>query len=220
VGNGLLRRTTNCATHKIRDASIICALHHFPVDRLWQFRETRDNALRSWRVSNRKSAVREFKKYPNRRLYDLTDSHYVTVDDVRRMILGGESIRVSDSKDGADITRSILLQILAEQEAAGHEPVLTNRAIEQIIRFYGNNAGNIVSRYIEQSILTFFEHQDQFRKRLREMSDLNPFSFMRQAIERAFVDPRRPPARSADQSGRTTDTKGAPPQSAETTGES
>jgi polyhydroxyalkanoate synthesis repressor PhaR len=135
--------------------------------------------------------VRELKKYPNRRLYDLTDSHYVTVDDVRRMILKGESIRVLDSKDGSDISRTILLQILAEQEAEGHEPVLTNRAIEQIIRFYGNNAGNIVSRYIEQSILTFFEHQDQFRKRLREMSDLNPFNFMRQAMERAFNDPRR-----------------------------
>jgi len=135
--------------------------------------------------------VRELKKYPNRRLSDLTDSHYVTVDDVRRMILKGESIRVLDSKDATDITRSILLQILAEQESEGHEPVLTNRAIEQIIRFYGNNAGNVVSRYIEQSILTFFEHQDQFRKRLREMSDLNPFNFMRQAMERAFTDPRR-----------------------------
>ena len=77
---------------------------------------------------------------------------YVTVDDVRRMILKGESIRVLDSRDASDITRSFLLQILAEQEAEGHEPVLTNRAIEQIIRFYGNNAGNIVSRYIEQSI--------------------------------------------------------------------
>jgi len=141
--------------------------------------------------------VRELKKYPNRRLYDLTDSHYVTVDDVRRMILKGESIRVLDSRDASDITRSILLQILAEQEAEGHEPVLTNRAIEQIIRFYGNNAGNIVSRYIEQSILTFLEHQDQFRKRLREMSDLNPFNFMRQAMERAFADPRRGGSSSA-----------------------
>ena len=99
--------------------------------------------------------MRELKKYPNRRLYDLTDSHYVTVEDVRRMILSGDSIKVLDSKDGSDITRTILLQILSEQESEGHEPVLTNRAIEQIIRFYGNNAGNVVSRYIEQSILTF-----------------------------------------------------------------
>jgi polyhydroxyalkanoate synthesis repressor PhaR len=135
--------------------------------------------------------VREFKKYPNRRLYDLTDSHYVTVDDVRQMIQDGETIRVLDSKDGADITRTILLQILAEQEAEGHEPVLTNRAIEQIIRFYGNNAGNVVSRYIEQSILAFLEHQDQWRRRMRDVAELNPFNLMRQAMERAFPDPRR-----------------------------
>jgi polyhydroxyalkanoate synthesis repressor PhaR len=132
--------------------------------------------------------MRELKKYPNRRLYDLTDSHYVTVEDVRKLILAGESIHVVDSKDAKDITRSILLQILTEQEAEGHEPVLTNRAIEQIIRFYGENFGSVVSRYIEQSILTFLEHQDQFRRRMREMSDLNPFNFVRQAMERTFAD--------------------------------
>jgi len=135
--------------------------------------------------------VRELKKYPNRRLYDLTESHYVTVDDVRKMISRGESIKVSDSKDGSDITRAVLLQILAEQENEGHEPVLTNRAIEQIIRFYGDNAGNVVSRYIEQSILTFLEHQDQFRRRMREMNELNPFNLMWQAVERTFSDNRR-----------------------------
>ncbi len=147
--------------------------------------------------------MRELKKYPNRRLYDLTDSHYVTIDDVRRMILTGESIRVVDSKDGSDISRTILLQILSEQEAEGHEPVLTNRAIEQIIRFYGNNSGNVVSRYIEQSILTFLDHQDQFRRRMREIGDLNPFNVMRQAMERAFPDPRR--------SGRSKDRTDEPP---------
>jgi polyhydroxyalkanoate synthesis repressor PhaR len=135
--------------------------------------------------------MRELKKYPNRRLYDLDESHYVTVDDVRQMIVAGESIRVLDSKDGSDITRSILLQILAEQEAEGHEPILTNRAIEQIIRFYGQNFGSVVSRYIEQSILTFLEHQDQFRRRMREMSDLNPLNFVRQAMERTFGDADR-----------------------------
>lgn len=135
--------------------------------------------------------MREFKKYPNRRLYDMEASRYVTIDDVRKLILRGESIHVSDSKDGTDITRQILLQILAEQEAAGHEPVLTNRVIEQVIRFYGDNVGSVVSRYIEQSILTFLEHQDQLRRRMREMNDLNPFNFMRQAMERTFSESRR-----------------------------
>ncbi|MCZ6644180.1 MAG: polyhydroxyalkanoate synthesis repressor PhaR [Gammaproteobacteria bacterium] len=132
--------------------------------------------------------MRELKKYPNRRLYDLTDSIYVTVEDVRKMILNGDSIKVADSKDGSDITRSVLLQILADQESEGHEPVLTNRAIEQIIRFYGQDFGGLVSRYIEQSMVTFLEHQDQFRRRMREMSDLNPFNFVRQAMERTFSE--------------------------------
>ena len=138
--------------------------------------------------------MRELKKYPNRRLYDLTDSVYVTVEDVRKMILKGDSIKVQDSKDGNDITRSVLLQILAEQESEGHEPVLTNRAIEQIIRFYGEDFGGLVSRYIEQSMVTFLEHQDQFRRRMREMSDLNPFNFVRQAMERTFSDTQKPEA--------------------------
>jgi polyhydroxyalkanoate synthesis repressor PhaR len=134
--------------------------------------------------------VREFKKYPNRRLYDLEESQYVTVDDVRKLILTGESIHVTDSKDGSNITRQILLQILSEQEAEGHEPVLTNRVIEQVIRFYGDNVGSVVSRYIEQSILTFLEHQDQLRRRMKEMNDLNPFNFMRQAMEKTFSEPK------------------------------
>ena len=145
--------------------------------------------------------MRELKKYPNRRLYDLTDSHYITVEDVRQMIIDGESIHVSDSKDGSNITRSVLLQILTEQEAEGHEPVLTDRAIEQIIRFYGKNIGGVVSRYIEQSILTFLEHQDQFQRRMREMSDLNPLNFVRQAMDRTF---------GATQSDRDTSEQDAP----------
>ena len=143
---------------------------------------------------------RMIKKHPNRRLYDLTDSHYVTVEDVRKMIIAGESIHVVDSKDATNITRSILLQILTEQEAEGHEPVLTNRAIEQIIRFYGENFGSVVSRYIEQSILTFLEHQDQFRRRMRDMSDLNPFNFVRQAMDRTFADGE--PKQTEEESGK------------------
>lgn len=127
--------------------------------------------------------MRTLKKYPNRRLYDTYTSQYITIEDVRRLIVTGESINVEDSKDGKDITRSVLLQILAEQEAEGHEPVLTNRAIEQLIRFYGDRLGGMVSRYIEQSILMFIDHQDQLRQRMRQLNDLNPFSIMRQAFE-------------------------------------
>ncbi|MGI9325006.1 MAG: polyhydroxyalkanoate synthesis repressor PhaR [Pseudomonadales bacterium] len=133
--------------------------------------------------------MQRLKKYPNRRLYNTNESRYVTVDDVRKLIVSGESIKVEDSKDGSDLTRSVLLQILSEQESQGHEPILTNRAIEQIIRFYGDRMGGIVSRYIEQSILTFLDHQDQFRARMKKLNDLNPLNLMRQAFETTVGNP-------------------------------
>jgi polyhydroxyalkanoate synthesis repressor PhaR len=81
--------------------------------------------------------MREFKKYPNRRLYDISQSKYVTVEDIRQIVLKGESIVVKDSKTEKNLTRAVLLQIIADQEDEGHEPILTNRVLEQLIRFYG-----------------------------------------------------------------------------------
>ncbi len=113
----------------------------------------------------------------------MTDSQYVTVDDVRNLIVKGESIEVVDSKDGSDLTRSVLLQILAEQEQEGHGTVLTNRTIEQLIRFYGDRFGRVVSRYIEEAISAFLEHQDMYRNRMRQFNAMNPLNVMRQAFE-------------------------------------
>lgn len=137
--------------------------------------------------------MHELKKYPNRRLYNTTESRYVTMDDVRKLIVGGESIHVVEGKDGDDITRLILLQILAEQETEGHESVLTNRVIEQLIRFYGDRMGGVVGRYIEQSIVAFMDHQDQLRTHLKQLNDMNPLNLMRQAFEPRWpTSPRRP----------------------------
>ena len=133
-----------------------------------------------------KGVMHKLKKYPNRRLYDMTDSRYVTMEDARDLIVKGESIEVLDAKDGANITRSVLLQILAEQETEGHQAVLTNRAIEQIIRFYGDRMGGVVSRYIEQSIVSFLDHQEQFRSNLRQLNEMNPLNLVRQAFEAPF----------------------------------
>lgn len=129
--------------------------------------------------------MHQLKKYPNRRLYDMTDSRYVTVDNVRELITAGESIQVTDSKDDSDITRSVLLQILAEQEAGGHGTVLTNRVIEQMIRFYGDQLGAVAARYIEQSIIAFLDHQEQMRTHLQQLNNMNPMNMMRQAFEQA-----------------------------------
>lgn len=135
--------------------------------------------------------MHEIKKYPNRRLYDSTMSRYVTVEDVRKLIIRGESVRVVEAKDGEEITRSILLQVLAEQEAEGHESVLTNRVIEQLIRFYGDRMGSVVGRYIEQSILAFLDHQDQWRTHLRQLNEINPLNLMRQSFDPTWMSPSR-----------------------------
>ena len=127
--------------------------------------------------------MHRYKKYTNRRLYDLDSSKYVTLDDLRDVLLSGDSIQVTESSDGADITRGTLLQILAEQEAQGHEVVLTNIALEQIIRFYDQRFGGFVSSYIEQSMLLFLEHQDQYRTQMKNMTTLNPMNAMRQAMD-------------------------------------
>ncbi len=145
--------------------------------------------------------MHKLKKYPNRRLYDMTDSQYVTVDDVRNLIVKGESIEVVDSKDGSDLTRSVLLQILAEQEQEGHGTVLTNRTIEQLIRFYGDRFGRVVSRYIEEAISAFLEHQDMYRNRMRQFNAMNPLNVMRQAFEAGLKGDDKPDSKSDKEPG-------------------
>lgn len=127
--------------------------------------------------------MRAFKKYPNRRLYDIEESKYVTVEDIRKLVLKGEVIRVLDSKTEKDLTRSVLLQIITEQESEGHEPILTNRVLEQLIRFYGAPMQNVVSKYIEQSIKTFLEHEQNYRQRMQDFSPADPMGLMRKALE-------------------------------------
>ena len=127
--------------------------------------------------------MREFKKYPNRRLYDIKESRYVTVEDIRKIVLEGETISVMDSKSEKDLTRSVLLQIITEQEGEGHEPILTNRVLEQLIRFYGAPMQNVVSRYIEQSITTFLDHQEKYRSSIQDLAGAEPLNLMRKALE-------------------------------------
>jgi polyhydroxyalkanoate synthesis repressor PhaR len=127
--------------------------------------------------------MREYKKYPNRRLYDIEESKYVTVEDIRKIILKGESITVADSKTGKDLTRTVLMQIISEQEGEGHEPILTNRVLEQLVRFYGDAMQSIVGGYIEQSIMTYLEHQERYQKSVRDITSSDPLAMMRRAME-------------------------------------
>ena len=94
---------------------------------------------------------RLIRKYANRRLYDAQDSRHVTLDDLRKLIAAGERLKVVDDKSGEDLTRSILLQIIASQEQFG-TPVLSTPLLEAIIRFYGNPIQQMLTAYLERSI--------------------------------------------------------------------
>ena len=127
--------------------------------------------------------MRILKKYPNRRLYDTETSTYVTLEDVRKMILKKDPVKVVDSRTGHDLTRAVLLQIIAEQEAEGHEPLLTNKVLEQVIRFYGDSMQGVLSRYLEQSMFTFLEQQDLYQRRMREVLNSNPLKLMQRLAD-------------------------------------
>ena len=129
------------------------------------------------------AGMKLYKKYPNRRLYDIEASCYVTVDDLRAVIADGESISVVDSKTDKDLTRTVLLQVISEQEGEGHQPILTNRVLENLIRFYGESTDNLVSRYIEQSIMTFIEQQELNRKRMKHLKEAEPVAMIKKALE-------------------------------------
>jgi polyhydroxyalkanoate synthesis repressor PhaR len=106
--------------------------------------------------------LRVIKKYPNRRLYDTEISSFVTLEDVRQLIVDGESFEVRDARTGADLTRSVLLQILAEHEDIG-QPIFSTQLLTTVIRFYGDSLQGIVGSYLERSIQLFSEQQTQLR---------------------------------------------------------
>jgi polyhydroxyalkanoate synthesis repressor PhaR len=107
------------------------------------------------------STLRILKKYPNRRLYDTRTSSYITLADVKDMVLGGEEFEVRDAKTGEEITRSILLQIILEEESGG-VPMFSTQALAQIIRFYGHAMQGVMGTMIEKNLQAFTEMQAQF----------------------------------------------------------
>jgi len=104
-------------------------------------------------------AERLIRKYSNRRLYDTSASRHVTLEDLRQLIVGGEKIKVVDDKSGEDLTRPVLLQIIADQEHFGR-PVLSSELLEMIIRFYGGPMQAPLSRYLEQAFSTVLRQQE------------------------------------------------------------
>src|SRR3546814_4519264 len=95
--------------------------------------------------------TRVIKKYPNRRLYDTDISSYITIEDVRQLIVDGEDFEVRDAKSGDDLTRQVLLQIIAEHEQDG-QPMLSTQLLSQIIRLYGDSLQGFMGTYLDRSI--------------------------------------------------------------------
>ena len=110
-------------------------------------------------------STRLIKKYPNRRLYDTKTSTYITLADVKKLVLQGEEFRVADAKTGEDLTRPILLQIILEEEATG-APMFSADTLTQLIRCYGNAMQGMLGAYLERNMHLFNEIQ----KRMREQS--------------------------------------------------
>ena len=131
------------------------------------------------------SNERVIKKYANRRLYDPTGSRHVTLDDIRKMIVAGDKVKVIDDKSGEDLTRAVLLQVISEQEQFG-TPVLSLELLESIIRFYGNPVQEMLTRYMEQSVGTLVRQQQVMRAEMAKVLEgpMAPMAeFARQNME-------------------------------------
>jgi polyhydroxyalkanoate synthesis repressor PhaR len=112
--------------------------------------------------------VRLIKKYPNRRLYDTKTSSYITLADVKELVLHYNEFRVLDAKTNEDLTRSILLQIILEEEAAG-APMFSSELLSQMIRFYGNAMQGMMGKYLEGNIRSFSEMQSKLHEQARSI---------------------------------------------------
>lgn len=107
-----------------------------------------------------RAAQRVIKKYPNRRLYDTDTSTYITLAEVKRLVLDSEPFVVRDAKTNEDLTRSILLQIILEEEAGG-APMFSEAALANIIRFYGNAMQGFMGNYLEKNVQAITDMQAQ-----------------------------------------------------------
>ncbi|HLS80524.1 MAG TPA: polyhydroxyalkanoate synthesis repressor PhaR [Steroidobacter sp.] len=155
------------------------------------------------------SEERVIKKYANRRLYDASQSRHITLEDIRTMVVSGMRVKVVEDKTNEDITRLILLQVIADQEQFGR-PILSTPLLEALIRFYGNSLQGFFSSYLEKSVETFMRQQDavqtQFAKALQSSplaamteltrQNLELWGRMQESMLQAFA-PRKEPSDSA-----------------------
>jgi polyhydroxyalkanoate synthesis repressor PhaR len=117
-------------------------------------------------------AVRLIKKYPNRRLYDTQTSSYITLADVKQLVLDQEEFKVVDAKSNEDLTRQILMQIILEEEQEG-QPMFTPPVLSQIIRSYGNAMQGMMGSYLEKNVQAFVDIQNKLQEQSKAFYDSN-----------------------------------------------
>lgn len=119
---------------------------------------------------------RILKKYPNRRLYDTTESRYITLAEVKDLVMQGIAFKVIDSQTEQDLTRSILLQIIMEQEAGG-QPLFTASMLSRFIRFYGDAAQSTLTTFLDQGLDFFLKQQHAMNDQVKGMLGTNPVDY-------------------------------------------
>ncbi len=141
-------------------------------------------------MSKKQGAVRIIKKYPNRRLYDTQSSTYITLADVKQQVLSGAPFRVLDAKTDEDLTRSILLQIILEEEGSsgGGQPFFTEAMLTQFIRFYGHAMQGVMGSMLEKNMQAFTDMQQQFAEQSQQMmSTASPAGFSADAWQKLMA---------------------------------
>ena len=116
-----------------------------------------------------KKSVRVIKKYPNRRLYDTDTSAYITLTEVKRLVMKSEPFKVVDVKTNDDLTRSILLQIILEEESGG-APMFTEAVLGNMIRTYGNAMQGFMGSYLEKNVQVFTDMQSKMKEQAKDLS--------------------------------------------------
>jgi polyhydroxyalkanoate synthesis repressor PhaR len=125
--------------------------------------------VQSKKASGPKPAQRVIKKYPNRRLYDTDTSTYITLAEVKQLVMDSESFIVRDAKSNEDLTRSILLQIILEEEAGG-TPMFSEAALANLIRFYGHAAQAFMGTYLEKNVQAFTDIQAKLAEQSKTLT--------------------------------------------------
>jgi polyhydroxyalkanoate synthesis repressor PhaR len=120
-------------------------------------------------------SVRLIKKYPNRRLYDTQTSTYITLADVKQLVLDHEAFKVVDAKSSEDLTRSIMLQIILEEESGG-VPMFSSTMLAHVIRFYGHAMQGVMGSYLEKNIQAFSDIQDRMAEQSKGLYGANQFA--------------------------------------------